>query len=135
MNVSNNVKQLILYLIVGGIATIVEWAMFYLLDSIGSINYALATTIAFAVSTFANWAAGRLILFKGTGHLFAELAKIYMTSIAGLFMNLLIMWIAIDVIGIPNFLSKVIATGIVFFWNFIIRKLLIYRSDCHDEET
>lgn len=128
MNLSKNVKQFILYFIVGGIATIVEWVMFYLLDSIASINYMLATTIAFAVSTFANWAAGRLIMFKGNGYLLAELVKIYVTSIAGLFMNLLIMWIAIDGIGIPNFISKVIATGIVFFWNFAVRKLMIYKE-------
>ncbi len=128
MNFSKNIRQLILYLIVGGIATVVEWAVFYLLDSIVSMNYAIATTIAFAVSTFANWAAGRLIMFKGDGHFFAEIAKIYITSIAGLLMNLLIMWIAIDLIGIQNFTSKVIATGIVFFWNFIIRKLLIYKE-------
>ncbi len=66
-------------------------------------------------------------MFKGNGHLFAELVKIYVTSIAGLCMDLLIMWIAIDCIEIPNFISKVIATGIVFFWNFIVRKLLIYK--------
>lgn len=128
MNVSKNVKQLILYIAVGGIATVVEWAMFYLLDSVVSLNYMLATTIAFAVSTFANWAAGRLIMFKGNESLLAELVKIYMTSIAGLLMNLFIMWVAIDCMGIPNFISKVMATGIVFFWNFAVRKLMIYKE-------
>lgn len=128
MNVSKNVKQLILYIVVGGIATVVEWAMFYLLDSVVSLNYMLATTIAFAVSTFANWAAGRLIMFKGHESLLAELIKIYMTSIAGLLMNLFIMWVAIDCMGIPDFISKVVATGIVFFWNFAVRKLMIYKE-------
>ncbi len=127
MNISKNAKQFILYLIVGGIATVVEWIAFYMLDSIASINYAISTTIAFIISTFANWAAGRLLMFKGDGKIVAELIKIYLTSIAGLIMNLVIMWIAIEFIGIPNFISKVIATGIVFFWNFIIRKLFIYK--------
>lgn len=128
MKLYNNIKQLILYVIVGGIATVVEWAIFYFLDTATTINYMWSTTIAFAVSTFANWAAGRLIMFKGKGHIFIELAQIYLTSISGLLMNLLLMWIAIEFLGIANFVSKIIATGIVFFFNFIIRKLVIYKG-------
>ncbi len=127
MDFSKNAKQLLLYLIVGGLATIVEWTVFYVLDSVVALNYAAATALAFAVSTLANWAAGRLLMFKGDGHIWTELVKIYLTSIAGLLMNLLIMWVAIEYVGIPNFVSKVMATGIVFFWNFIIRKLAIYK--------
>ncbi len=128
MNLSKNIKQLVLYLIVGGIATLVEWALFYVFDSVLAINYTLATIFAFAFSTFANWAAGRLIMFKKSGSFWSEISKIYLTSIAGLLMNLIIMWIAIELIHIPNFIAKVIATGIVFFWNFIIRKLIIYKK-------
>ena len=43
------------YLIVGGLATIVEWAGFWLFSEKMGITYLLATTFAFAISTFANW--------------------------------------------------------------------------------
>ncbi len=128
MSFKNNVKQLVLYLIVGGIATVVEWVLFYLLNTPLKVNYLLATALAFIVSTFANWLAGRLIMFKPVGKLWPELLKIYLTSIAGLLMNLVIMWIAVDVLGIAEFASKMIATALVFSWNFLIRKLIIYKG-------
>ncbi len=127
MELKKDIKQFILYLIVGGLATIVEWAVFYLLDNIMAINYMIATAIAFIISTFANWLFGRIILFQKTQNTAKEIIKIYLTSIAGLIMNLLIMWIAIETFHMNEMLSKIIATCIVFFWNFLIRKLFIYK--------
>lgn len=127
MKNKSTLVQLFLYLIVGAGATIVEWICFYVLNDTLVIHYALSTTIAFCVSTLVNWLLGRLILFKETKqNVFKELLQIYIASIIGLVMNLLIMWFAIDIIGIREMLAKVLATGIVFFWNFIVRKALIY---------
>ncbi len=127
MKIKEDFRQLVLYVIVGGLATVVEWAAFYIFNDVLSINYMIATALAFILSTFANWAFGKLILFKEKQNVFKELAKIYLTSIAGLLMNLLIMWVAVDLIGINEMVSKILATGIVFFWNFFIRKFLIYK--------
>ena len=127
MKLKENLKQLALYVIVGGLATVVEWAAFYIFNEMCAINYMIATALAFIISTFANWAFGKIILFKEKQNVLKELAKIYLTSIAGLLMNLLIMWIAVNLIGINEMISKIIATGIVFLWNFFIRKFLIYK--------
>lgn len=122
-----NIKQFVLYFIVGAGATIAEWVVFYLLEERLDIHYMVATGIAFFLSTFVNWALGRIIMFKSDQGIWRELAKIYLTSIAGFLMNILIMWIAIQKFGFDEMISKMAATGIVFFWNFIIRKLIIYK--------
>lgn len=126
--INENIKQLVLYLIVGSGATIVEWIVFFLFDHCLNIHYMIATSLAFILSTFSNWVLGRLIMFKPSKSTCKELVQIYLASIAGLLMNLIIMWIAIEKLGFNNMFSKIAATGIVFFWNFIIRKLLIYRD-------
>lgn len=56
-----------------------------------------------------------------------EIAKIYAVSVIGLLMNMAIMFVAVEKIGLPEMLSKIIATGIVFGWNFLVRKLVIYK--------
>lgn len=119
--------QLFLYLIVGGIATLVEWVLFYVFNAKMGFHYMPATALAFMVSTFANWLAGKLILFNDWSNVIPEIIKIYATSIAGLFFNLALMWIMVDIIGLQEMLSKIIATGIVFMWNFLIRKYAIYK--------
>jgi len=123
------IRDFLLYVIVGGIATVVEWVFYYVFYKELAWNYMIATVIAYIISTFANWAAGRLILFKNTEQsLLKEIASIYAVSVIGLLMNMAIMWIAVDFIGINKMISKILATGIVFFWNFIIRKIAIYKE-------
>jgi len=123
-------RKLFLYLIVGGLATIVEWVCFYIFDYIFDIHYMIATALAFIFSTFANWVFGRLLMFKKRESLslWKEISAIYATSIGGLIFNLLIMFVLVRWIHVGNMLSKIIATGIVFFYNYGIRRKFIYKQ-------
>ncbi|MDO4987847.1 MAG: GtrA family protein [Synergistes sp.] len=127
MKQGNTVKQFSQYLIVGGIATVVEWACFYILNSLCALHYMPSTALAFIISTFSNWLAGKLIMFKERKAIIPELIKIYLTSIAGLVFNIIIMWVVVEKVGMIEMHGKIIATGIVFLWNFFVRKLLIYK--------
>ncbi len=123
-------KDLFLYLIVGVIATLTEWIIFYCFENmLPAVHYNIATSIAYVISTFVNWLAGRLIVFKESNQsVFKELVKIYLTSIVGLLLNLAIMYVCVDLLTLDSMLSKIIATGIVFFFNFLVRKLFIYKK-------
>lgn len=123
----NNIKELFLYLIVGGIATITEWLCFYAFEKM-LLHYTVSTIIAYIISTFVNWAAGRILVFKKSEQsVISELVKIYLTSIVGLVLNLLIMFISVEFMRMGEMFSKIIATGIVFFFNYFVRKFLIYK--------
>lgn len=58
MKLSKALIQFFRYLVVGGIATVVEWMFFYILCSIMGIGYTTSTAVAFMISTFANWLDG-----------------------------------------------------------------------------
>lgn len=96
---------------------------------IAAVHYAPATILAYLLSTFINWLAGRWLIFKERRlSLWKELAGVYLASLLGLLLNLLIMWVAVDLLTIPEMLSKIAATALVFAYNFLVRKLLIYRK-------
>ena len=123
-------KHFISYLFVGGAATLVEWLFFWLFEGVLHIQYLVATVLAIVISTFSNWLFGRLWTFKDSqkGNVLLEIGKVYVASIVGLLLNLLIMWALVDGIGLYEMLSKIIATGIVFLYNYLVRILLIYRK-------
>jgi putative flippase GtrA len=129
MKIKQTSIELFLYLIVGALATVVEWGAFYVFDLIFGIHYTFSTALAFVLSTFANWLCGRLILFKKkTKNMATEIFKIYLISVTGLLMNIAIMYVAIEKVAVHDMVSKIIATGIVFIWNFLVRKLWIYKE-------
>ena len=118
------------YLIVGGLATIVEWAGFWLFSEKLSIEYLLATALAFAISTFANWLFGRLLVFRGKQQqsLLREILSVYLASIVGLLLNLLIMFLLVQLLGVEKMIAKMAATVLVFTYNYLVRKMIIYRK-------
>ena len=125
-----NWKHFLSYLAVGGAATLVEWIFFWLFDGLIHIQYLVATILAMMISTFSNWLFGRLWTFKNSqkGNVWMEIGKVYLTSIVGVLLNLLIMWILVDGLGWMKMLSKIIATGLVFLYNYLVRVLVIYRK-------
>lgn len=125
-------RRVALYSCVGVSATGVEWLVFYLMNQRIGLHYAPSTVIATVFSGFTNWAVGRLLLFRGTGHNLLELGKIYLTSIIGMGFNLLLMWAMVDGFGFHEMLAKVIATILVFLWNYLIHTRLIYRGKVRD---
>lgn len=130
-----NIKQFISYFFVGGVAAVVEWVMFFLFANVLQIHYFVSTVLAFVFSTSANWILGRITTFKDNVSYKDKKAKevvlVFAVSAIGLLFNLVLMYLFVTVMGFDSSVgktfSKVAATGIVFIWNFLIRKLVIYK--------
>ena len=131
----NGIKQFISYFGVGGAAALVEWGLFFLLVYLFNTPYLVATVLAFVVSTTVNWILGRMFAFKNSnykGKKTQELILVFVVSAIGLVFNMILMYLFVSVLGmntnIRKTVSKVLATGIVFFWNFLSRKYFIYKN-------
>jgi putative flippase GtrA len=130
------IKQFISYFCVGGIAAIVEWVIFFIFSSIWSIPYLISTVFAFIFSTTVNWFLGKVITFKNSNIYKDKAGKeifiIFLVSAIGLVFNLILMFLFVTVIGLNSDIlmtfSKIMATGIVFFWNFLMRKFVVYKE-------
>lgn len=135
---NKSARQFLSYLIVGGGATVVEWLFFYILTRPFSIEQNLAFTIAFLISTAVNQLLGRLLTFKNSEikgktksrklNFLKETFLIYIVAIIGYFMNLVILDTLTYFLLMNSMVAKMIATAVVFFWNFFARKLVIYKD-------
>lgn len=131
----NSLRQFFSYFFVGGVSALVEWISFYLFGSCFGIQYLPATGLAFIISTTTNWFLGRTITFKGsqTGRNKAkEIVLVFGVSAIGLLGNLALMYLFVDIMRMNTELLKLVgkiaATGIVFIWNYLSRKLWIYKK-------
>ena len=130
-----NIQQFLSYFAVGGTAALIEWICFFLLDRAG-VSYIIATIISFVVATLANWFLGRTFTFKESAYKnkkIKEIVLVFFVSAIGLAFNLLLMYLFVDIIrlnkGILKTGAKIVSTGIVFIWNYLSRKLWIYRTE------
>ena len=119
-------NKFISYFMVGGICALIEWITFYLSNMI--FNYFIATIIAFIIATTANYYLGIKYTFKDNDKVNNDFIKVFIVSGIGLLLNILFMYIFVEIIKITyNIISKILATGLVFIWNYISRRLFIYK--------
>ena len=126
----NLLFQLIKFGIVGVLATILDWGIFYLLTNIINIHYGIATAISFLISTVFNYYLSVKYVFDVDSSTSKKRNFIIFLifSIIGLGLNELILWICIEKIHLYNMIGKIVATGLVMIFNFITRKIFLEKS-------
>lgn len=140
---NKNVRQFLSYVVVGGAATIVEWGLFWLFVYKLHWDQNLGFTIAFIFSTLANMLLGKKMTFKNASvihksdntklNLLKETFLIYLVAVIGYVFNLLLLNLFTKYFHLSPMVAKMIATAIVFFWNYLARKLGIYRDNQKDD--
>lgn len=127
--IKNNklLMQVLKFLIVGGIATIIDYAIFFLLHEIIGIGTIISNIISFTVSVIYNYTASVKWVFEvdKSKDKKQQFIIFIVFSIIGLLLNTGIVYLCTDIIKLYSLIGKVIATSIVMIFNFITRKLFL----------
>lgn len=119
--------QIFKFVIVGGIATIIDWIIYYVLYNFAHIQPLIANILSFSVSVIYNYIASVKWVFdvNENKNKFRMLAEFLIFSIIGLLLSELLLWLGINKLNMNAMLVKIIATAIVMVFNFITRKLFL----------
>lgn len=126
---NNDFTRLLLYIFVGGSAAVLDWSLFWTLTAYLEVHYFLAAIFSFLVATFANYIISISVLFQsGSKHKkLKEVILVYLVSAIGLFINLTVLFVAANYTEASLIYSKVVATGVAFGWNYMLRFLFVFR--------
>jgi len=119
--------QMIKYGFVGGAAFIVDYGLLILFTEYLGLYYILSSTLAFCVSILVSYfgSIGWVFHNPDTGSKSRDIVAFFIIGIVGLGLTDLILWVFTDLVEMYYLLSKIVATIIVFFWNFFARKIFI----------
>lgn len=121
--------QIFRFVIVGGTATIIDWAIYYILYNYLHLNPLLGNIISFSISVIYNYIASIKWVFevntdKSKKRMFTEFM---IFSIIGLLLTEVFLWIGIDLMSINEMIVKVFTTAVVMVFNFITRKIFLEK--------
>lgn len=125
---SNALIQFFRYIFVGGVAFLADGGSLFLIEAIG-VNYLIAAIFAFIIGLVCNFLLSKLMVFQRSdkdGKV--EFAVYGVIGVIGLGITEIIMYVLTEIAGIYFMLSKVVAAAIVLIWNFVARKLVLYRN-------
>jgi len=143
-----NVKEIFRFLIVGGIATIIDFFVMslfiYFINTNAFPNFwqvflsgkqlsptwvvVVGTGLGFTISLLFNYILSCMFVFQTNTTEKNKFIKFTLLSLVGLGIHLLGMYIFYDLCGMNEWIIKIILTFVVLIFNYITRKKIIFRS-------
>lgn len=127
-------EEIIIYLIVGVMTTIVSWAAAFLgkllLDVDVSWQNTLNNTISWMVGVLFAYPLNRRWVFKSKNpKILKEFLGFASSRVSTLIMDIVVMWLTVNVIGMNYWIAKIfISSVIVTIANYVFSKLLIFKK-------
>ena len=118
------------YFVVGGVCAIVDLGIFFVFAKLANLPYLRVAAAGFLIATLLNYFLSVRFVFV-SGARFRrrwEVALVFAVSAVGLGLNQLILAICVEQLGVELVLSKIVATGFVFFWNYFARRVLVFGA-------
>ena len=118
------------YFFVGGAAACVDIGLFWLFARELGLPYLRVATASFVLATLVNyWLSIRFVFVSGQRFRRRwEMAMVFVVSAAGLGFNAGILWLCVELAHLDLLVAKLVATGVVFFWNYFARRALIFGA-------
>ncbi len=127
-------EEIIIYLIVGVMTTIVSWAAAFLgkllLDVDVSWQNTLNNTISWMVGVLFAYPLNRKWVFKSKNpKILKEFLGLASSRVSTLIMDIVIMWLTVNVIGMNYWIAKIfISSVIVTIANYVFSKLFVFKK-------
>ncbi|MBO5210046.1 MAG: GtrA family protein [Lachnospiraceae bacterium] len=120
------------YLIFGFLAFVLNYVLYFIFESLLHMNYMLATAFSWVLTVvFAYW-TNHTFVFKskneGASGLFKEFASFISARIATELLELLLMYLMVDLAGINSYIAKLVGQTIVIITNYVLSKIWIFKE-------
>lgn len=113
-------SPLVRYLVIGGLAVLLNLALFWLLVGLLGWHYLAATVVVFFVSNLAGFVANRRLTFRSNGRPAPELVRWYAVMGVSLLANLAAMALLVDGIGLNYLLASPVLSLLFAVVNFTV---------------
>ena len=126
-------REMILYLIFGGLTTLVNIFSYFVLTDVGKIQYLVSTAIAWVLSVLFAYFTNRVWVFRSTASgakaIAREMGSFFGCRLLSGVIDMGIMFVCVSVLGLPDKVIKILANVVVIILNYLFSKLFIFKED------
>jgi len=121
-------RSFFLYLIFGGLATLIDWSSFALATYSAGLSYLISVIISFSLGSITNFYLNKRLNFKNEYKKWYYQFIVYLIiALLGLSITLVLMWLLVDNLFIEKMFARIITTAIVLIYNFLGHKYITFR--------
>lgn len=118
------------FIISGGLAALSKLLLFILLFSFLHIYYLLSSVVAFLLSLIVAFYLQKYFTFEDDSqHSMKKQASIFLfVSLLNLLVNIMVMYIFVDIWNFNEIFAQIITLGILACWNFFVYQKFIFND-------
>jgi len=125
-------RHVLVYLVFGGLTTLVNWAVYVPLTQWLTLSAWLGTWIAWCVAVAFAFVTNKPFVFQSHDWsrkvVFPELCKFLSCRVGSGFLEVFLMWLCVDKLGWNNLIMKVITSVIVVIANYVGSRFLVFSK-------
>lgn len=121
------IKQFIMYVIVGGFTTLVNYIIYFVLIKTNQ-GWLFANTIAWAAAVLFAFYSNRKVVFQSTQNAKQEAPQFFMMRLATLVVENLLLFLLIQLLGFHVYISKIVVSFITVIANYGLCKFKIFNQ-------
>ena len=122
-------KEAINYIFFGVLTTGVNWIVFQFFNALLSLNWGIANVIAWICSVIFAYITNRKYVFQSVSQqVVREFWLFVQFRLLSLLMEMLLMFVMIEILSASAFFSKVVAAVIVVTSNYFFGKVIIFKE-------
>lgn len=124
-------RQFTQYVLVGGLAFIVDISVLFLATEMAGLHYLISASIAFLAGLATNYLLCIVWVFdfRALNNKVHEFIIFGAIGILGLLLNNLLMYLLTEHMGLHYLVSKIVAAIAILLFNFSLRRTLLFRDN------
>ena len=124
---SDKMKEIVNYLIIGFLTTVVSIVSYFLLRIVIS-NYLVCTILSWIIAVLFAYITNRVFVFHSNNqNIIGEFISFVGARILSLLIEIAFMFISVDVLSFNDRISKIVVQFIIVVVNYIFSKLLVFK--------
>lgn len=127
-------QEIIHYLIVGGLTTVVSLATYYglvltVLNPTRPLQLQAANVLSWICAvTFAYFASRKFVFQSENNDIAGEAVRFYLSRVSTLLMDMAIMFVTVSALGMNDKIAKLIVQVVVTIANYLFSKFLVFNK-------
>lgn len=123
-------KEIINYLIFGGLTTLISIVTYAIFTKVFNIDYLISNVLSWIIAVLFAYITNKLFVFESKSKKnIKEITSFFFFRIVSLVMEMIILYVFVDMLSIDDLITKIIAQIIVIVSNYIFSKVFVFKKN------
>ena len=132
-------KEIILYLVFGGVTTAVNYGVYVLLSHVLNMGVVPSNIIAWIFAVAVAFISNKILVFESKSKeirtVLREIIEFVLARLSTLVIETVLLWIFVDQLHVNDLIMKIITNVIVVILNYIFSKFIIFKKKKNKENS